>query len=62
MITLCQECGVVEVVNLKALPGLSHGLCIDCMPGYLRRNDVPEKDIEELVKKHKNKGDCQDGN
>lgn len=53
MITLCQECNTVDKVDLKSAYGLSHGLCIACMPEYLRRNRVPEKDIEELIEKHK---------
>ena len=55
MISLCQECHTVDGVDLKATYGLSHGICLHCMPGYLRRNGVPEKDIEELVEKYKNK-------
>lgn len=56
MVTLCQHCHTVLKVDLMATYGLSHGLCEDCMPGYLRQNGVPEEEIKKMMKKER-KGD-----
>ena len=53
MITLCMICQSVTSVDLKALPGLSHGLCIACMPGYLRQAGMTEEEIANFMKEYK---------
>lgn len=53
MITLCMCCNTVTSIDLKALPGLSHGICLDCMPGYLRQAEMTEEEIKTFMKKYK---------
>lgn len=53
MVSLCMCCNVVTGINLKALPGLSHGICPDCMPGYLRHAGMTEEEIKDFMEKYK---------
>ena len=53
MITLCMICQSVTSVDLKVQHGLSHGLCIDCIPGYLRQSKMTEEEIANFMKKYK---------
>lgn len=55
MITLCMICSTVTKVNLKARGGLSHGICIDCLPGYLRQNEMTEKEIQTFMEEYRRK-------
>jgi len=53
MITLCMLCNTVTGVDFKEKAGLSHGICIECMPGYMRQSKMPEEEIEAFMKKYK---------
>lgn len=53
MITLCMICQSVTNVDFKVRCGLSHGLCYDCIPGYLRQSELTEEEIETIMNKYK---------
>jgi len=53
VVSICQECRAVIGVSLKVQGKVSHGLCIDCNPAYLRRNGVSEEEIEEFMENFK---------
>ena len=61
MISLCMMCNVVDKVELSRPPlTLSHGLCIDCMPKYLRQSEMTEEEIENFMKEYKGRTEDDD--
>jgi hypothetical protein len=46
-------CQTVSKVNLKPPHSLSHGICLECMPGYLRQSKMTEEEINDFMKKYK---------
>lgn len=58
MKTVCQECNKI----LKEGPDepVSHGLCLDCMPDFMRRGGVSEEEIEKAMKEIKEEEDAKD--
>jgi hypothetical protein len=54
MIRACDRCSVVREVNLKYYPKcVSHGPCLRCLPIFLRKSGMEEKEIEEYMEKYK---------
>ena len=56
MITLCMYCHLVLKVDLKAKAGLSHGLCPECMPEFLREGGLSEEEIKDIMEGHSSAG------
>lgn len=50
MISACACCHSVTNVNLKIGGTVSHGMCIDCLPNYMRENGFSESEIVEFMK------------
>ena len=48
MRTICQECKETITPGPEEIP--SHGLCESCMPDFMRRGGVSEKDIAIFTK------------
>ncbi len=53
MITLCVYCHTVLKIDLTATSGLSHGLCLDCVPRLFREDGWTEEEVNDYMEKHR---------
>ncbi len=52
MITICAYCNIVTGIDLTIpMDYPSHGICLDCVPGFLREGGFSEEEIKEIMKK-----------